>query len=98
MDKSTNYIIVRSGANIARFIILVDIINPKDNKNYAYCILGRGLKHDGERFTEMSAGLHYATTSEEDLVKDLSNLIIADLSDLYNTNSFEADATIFSLV
>ena len=84
-DSSTNYIMVKSGANIASFVFLAEITDPINENKYLYIHLNRQLEHNGENFSNMSAGYTTGMTSESRFVGDLSNVIITSISDLKPT-------------
>ena len=72
-------------ANIASFVFLAEITDPINENKYLYIHLNRQLEHNGEKFSNMSAGYTSGMTSENRLVGDLSNVIITSISDLKPT-------------
>ena len=89
-DNSTNYIMVKSGANLANFIILAEITNPKYNDKYAYLNMFRKLRHDGKIYSheDMRIGVHYDIVSRNHIVNVLTDEIITNLNEIVSDNMF----------
>ena len=81
-NSSTNYIMVKSGANIGSFIVLAEITNSNNEGKYLYLHLNRRVAHNGEMFSNISAGFKVGITSENRLIDDLSNVIIGSIPDI----------------